>query len=207
MKNSILLFSFLTSCLSGIYAQKDNLKIGFVGGVGLSTFTNKLPNSSPNSVNNLLLGLNFGITAQKALKENLSVNVGLGLTQKGDKLKFDNFTIVHKNSYVNLPILLNYRVKKIYLETGPELGYLFDNRILFNNKKSPITLDNRKFDVSANIGLGFWLTQQSSISVRVSKGFFNTSEINLTDENGNFLSTNWVEKNLAFQTLLTYYLF
>jgi hypothetical protein len=199
-----ILFSLLIICFTRSYAQDESIRFGFFGGLNQSYFTNqpKTPEGFTPSVEIGLLGFHLGVIGQKTLSSHFSMNALFGASQKGTKFKPHNggFQI----SYINLATHARFDYKRFFIEAGPELGFLFDSKNIVGGKLVPmpsfVKFFDQKFDFLANAGIGAWITKTTSLSLRVSKGFLNTTkDINFTDENGFPIGTVSFYKNLTFQ--------
>jgi hypothetical protein len=199
-----ILFSLLIVCFTRSYAQKESIRFGFFGGLNQSYFTNQ-PRTldgfqQPEEIG--LLGIHLGVIGQKTLSSHFSTNVLFGASQKGTKFKPSSG---FQNTYLNLATHIRFDYKKFFVETGPEVGFLLDSKVLnqegkFVSLPSFIKIFDQKFDFLGNAGIGAWITKSTSLSLRVSKGFLNTiKEATLTDDNGAPIATGSFFKNLTYQ--------
>lgn len=112
-----------------------------------------------------------GIYAGAGVRIKFNEKAGVGFRilyfQKGSRMPLKNdgtdsaYYLLRLN-YVEVPLMFRYRLsKKLYLEAGPSLGYLFKS--YEEDENGPLNMKGRpfySFDFSAMMALGFHLTEQ-----------------------------------------------
>lgn len=118
------------------------------------------------------LGPHLGIFVERSFGERWSLRTEFLFTIKGAKnyVDIDNITDPFKSSfyYIEVPLLLSYRIKKFQLEAGPSFGVLL---YAFNNDKSGryVTTDRyNRLEWAAHLGLTYQIKQNLLIYSRYS---------------------------------------
>jgi hypothetical protein len=122
-----LLFAGLSFC----WAQAQTLRFGFKGGINYSNVAGNLQNEAGFSNK---ISFHGGIGTQvRLVGDLLSLNPELLYSQKGYNYLNQETTVngvEHENkakrnySYVDLPVLLQVKVRGFFVEAGPQIGYL-----------------------------------------------------------------------------------
>ena len=174
---SLILVGIFTS--SAQSNDSSDLEFGIKAGVNLSNLKNAggKPKIGP-------LG---GIFAEYRFTEKVSIRTEAMFSIQGTKKKGSFETV--KLNYVNfLPALVKfYPVKKISIEAGPYIGLLLSKK-----DDNPSTLDYRKMDFGAVLGLGYRVVDNVEIGLRYSYGMFDITK------------TIGEIKNRGFQLALSY---
>ncbi|MFD2910168.1 porin family protein [Flavobacterium ardleyense] len=105
----------------------------------------------------------------------------------------DRITVLkgrHNLEYLNIPLMLKYYVSdRFYIETGPQIGFLLSANqtakvtIIINDVEAGSTVLDREdvidrykaIDFGANLGVGFYFTDNISASLRYNLGLNNIS--------------------------------
>ncbi len=117
--------------------------------------------------------------------------------------QINNSKAVFRFNYVNIPILLGYKIDhKTFLTIGPEFGYLTSVHLVhLGNENLDVSSDYPpKFDFSLDIGLNYKLIKDLDIEARYNYGF---KTIYATDAIGNRYSDT-KGGNRVFQVGLNY---
>lgn len=117
-------------------------------------------------------GVNGGILVNSRLNKKASIDLGIVFTQKGARknqnVKNNDYTFFRVNlNYIEIPLLLNYKVNPNYFITlGPSLAYLInyteDTEAGNWNGVYPF----EKFEYGVNIGLGRKIKDNFLIEIR-----------------------------------------
>ncbi len=123
------------------------------------------------------LGLHGGILINSYFTDKLSLDLGIVFTQKGARKNQDpkngDYTFFRVNlNYIEIPLLLNYKLNKHYFLTiGPSLAYLInyteDTEVGNWNGVYPFN----DFEYAVNIGLGRDLYKNFLIEIRSGNSF------------------------------------
>ena len=120
-------------------------------------------------------GLFSGAIVQAKLTEKRFVRMEVLYSVKGSKfLAIPDYTSVGKSNfnYLNIPLLQGYRpIKNLSIVLGPEIGYLISAKSRHDSKEIDITEEYNKFDLAADLGLGYQITPLFGIEARYSYGF------------------------------------
>lgn len=157
----LVLISVFNSC----YSQK---KFGVFGGINFNYLTQGHFEGllSENS-----RAFHLGVLYQMSLNEKISFRPKLVFSQQGDRKKTEQSStfflnnLDYKLSYLNVPLELKFW-DKIYLITGPQIGYLI------NTKKMSADVGDVKSDIDLGFNLGGGFTiDDFFVEVSTYKGF------------------------------------
>lgn len=161
------------------------------------------------STTNYALNYHAGFITQIHLANKIGLDVELLYSKKGWKIPNDalNHYVRIDLTYLNLPILLNYKViEKLSVYAGPEFGYKINET---GNKAAPV-LEYEKFDFGLTFGASYTLSSKLGVDLRYVYGFKDLvkSQVIYTDQYGNPTSSGRIidGSNRAFM-LGVYYLF
>lgn len=123
------------------------------------------------------LGVTGGIILNTTLNKRASIDLGFTFSQKGSRKnqnqEKNDFTFYRVNlNYIEIPLLLNYKLNEKYFATlGPSLAYLInyteDTEIGNWNDVYPFN----KFEYGVNVGLGTTIKNKVDIEVRSANSF------------------------------------
>lgn len=138
------------------------------------------------STTNYALNYHAGLISQIHLTNKIGLDIELLYSRKGWKIPNDalNHNERVNLTYLNLPILLNYKViEKLSVYAGPEFGYKINET---GNKAAPI-LEYEKFDFGITFGARYTLYSKLGIDLRYVYGFKDLikSQVIYTDQYGN----------------------
>lgn len=72
--------------------------------------------------------------------------------------------------YLEIPVLFQYYIKKIYFEVGPGLGYMINYHEYLNGNSSPDLVNKYPFarsELSFNVGIGCILNEKWALGLRL----------------------------------------
>src|SRR5579863_8147636 len=109
-------FSFATA-----HAQ---LAFGVKAGANISNVT-----GSDATGTSALVGFNAGAYLKIPLPHNLSIQPELVYSGQGFKQTSGGITTTQHLNYLNIPILLKYSFAGVFIETGPQAGFLLNAKV------------------------------------------------------------------------------
>lgn len=104
-------FSFAT-----VHAQ---FAFGIKGGANISNV-----NGSDVSGTNSLVGFNAGVYLKLPVTRHLSIQPEVDYSGQGFKETSGGITTTQHENYINVPVLLKYHFMGVFVETGPQAGFL-----------------------------------------------------------------------------------
>ena len=164
-----------------------NAQIGLTYGLKVSSNYNPNPDL-PNR-----LGFSAGLIFNKKISDKFKIQTELTYTKYIAIKEFSNIegqiwgiivTSQYSRDYVvskkivQLPILAQYYfTNRIYMEGGPQLGYVIDGKLSYTQNDPDIiegativTKMKNQFDFGASLGLGYYITKSIGISTRYYTG-------------------------------------
>lgn len=176
-----------------IKSSVSQISFGVKGGLNLTkTVYNNLPiGFTSDNEPSWTSGLHIGVYGQVKLSENLSIIPELQFSQRGYKVTYA-VTKINSSvgiSYLELPILLSYRIKPIGIDFGPNISYRLS---------STLTDAYKDFDFGVEGGIRAYLTEKIFITARYYYGITEISEIIFFDFSGRTVGTV-TEHNRAIQ--------
>jgi hypothetical protein len=163
MKKLLLVTALAVFGFSNVNAQ--DIKFGVKGGFNLA-------NISGNNTSELetVTAFNFGVMSEISITKKFSFQPEI--LYSGQGYGYDKEVVAL--SYINVPLMAKYYVyKKLSLEAGPQVGYLF------NAKSEGIDVKDsfKKVDFGANLGLGYKLENGLNFGARYNFGLSNINNI------------------------------
>lgn len=157
-----ILFVILLSM--GCLSNAQEFRLGYIAGLTAT----QVDGDNLSGYNKI--GPHVGVFVDRALGEKFNMRAEFLFTIKGAKnyIDIDNITDPFKSSfyYIEVPFMLNYRIKKFQVEAGPSFGVLM---YAFNNDKTgkyvTTSLYNR-LDWEMNLGLSYQLKEHLFIYSR-----------------------------------------
>jgi len=199
MKKLVLVFLAGISFATAANAQ---FQFGVKGGVNFSNVNGDgLDGVSTSS----LTGFNAGVYFKLPLAHHLAIQPELVYSGQGFKISESGITATQHENYFNVPVLLKYTYAGLFLETGPQFGFLMSA----NEKVQGTSEDNKSgfnsSDIAWVFGVGFKIpTTPVSIDARYNLGISNIA--NNSDNSGGGSSSGSVH-NGVFQLGLMISLF
>lgn len=177
MKHSLLILSLLAGGATAAQAQTSNVHFGLKAGVNFSKYT------GPDAPNNALIstlyrtGLSGGVLAEVELSEHFAVQPELLYTLKGTKEIFINTATRYQSlGYLDIPVLLKFKIPHFFVEAGPQLGVLVHAKQTLESSATIETnnrSDFRTTDLGYAVGLGVQDTNGLLLGVRYNGGLTN----------------------------------
>jgi len=218
---SCLIFSISSTANGQSQGDTTNKKIKLSPRIGLTIANHKekIENGSTESGRKAILGFKAGVGITKSIKNNLSLESGLYLVQKGSKSseegisdgdEFFSYSDILRMLYIDVPILLRYRLNKedensFAFYGGVQPSFLLNAR---RNSKEANSQSNESvtdffkiFDAAASIGVGYLFNNGFGINAAYDYGFININKN--SDHNGlNYFKTY----NRVFKVSIIYQL-
>lgn len=235
MKNII----FTSLMLCSVLAFSQEIKFGAKVGLNISRLRGNYPTAQQvdvDEVNNMSkIGFHIGGFAEYSINGKFSIQPELLISTQGGILEFKgddyidqtylgtvSITQNNKLTYLNLPIMLKYKVlTKLSVEFGPQIGYLVSakNKLEFKDSQYPqenesveidllhdgsyisqgkiVQVQGRanRLDFGLNLGTSYDLTEKIFIQVRYNLGLSVLDKNSTAGANTN----SWNSKNSVFQ--------
>lgn len=168
MKKSVFLF-FLICMTIAANAQEQRFLAGVTAGLSSSQI------SGDELAGFNKTGFTGGLLLRTMFTKKWTTQFEMLFIQKGSKeaARVDSITGEYNYyrlqlNYLEIPILLQYRVKKFFFEAGPGIGYLINYKE--EDKTGDITSRRpfNKFEISFDLGFGICIKDQFGIGLRYS---------------------------------------
>ncbi|WP_400076217.1 porin family protein [Winogradskyella sp. R77965] len=158
----LLLVAIVTFGLSNSVSAQS-IDYGLKAGLNLANL-----NGADDASN--LTSFHVGGFAEIELSEKFSLQPELLYSRQGAKEQEDDVKI--KLDYLSIPIMAKYYVaEKFSLEFGPQMGFLINDKIVFDDSDAPdVETDGASFDLGLNIGVGLDVTSNLFTQLRYSYG-------------------------------------
>jgi hypothetical protein len=153
---------------------------GIKGGANISNV-----NGSDASGTNSLVGFNAGAYLKLPVTHHLSIQPEFDYSGEGFKVSSSGITETQHENYIDIPVLLKYHVAGVFIETGPQAGFLVSAKasaqgISENNKAS---FNSAEFAWVFGAGVKIPMTP-ISIDARYNFGLSNIVNNSQTSDNG-----------------------
>lgn len=174
MRVKVLLLAVFAFVAMNVNGQE--LKFGAKAGLNVSNFTGSDANTKSK------MGFHFGAFAQYGFSEALYLQPELLLSFEGGKDK-DNDNKVLSVTYLNVPVMVGYKIGSISIEAGPQIGFLlgakYDGESEIMGMKVKDQFKSTNF--SLNLGAGYAISENIGVGVRYCIGLANVSDNSGTD--------------------------
>ena len=172
----------------------------FKGGVIIGISSSQLSGDHLAGFNKI--GVVVGAFTSRAISEKINGKMELLYIQKGSKNPNPNFYHQYYLDYIEIPILLQYKVQhRILLEMGIQIGVLVNQKEEdFYGTEWNMLQEFNKTDIGLCIGLNYELNNNWSINSRFSNTFFLTPVRNHWNN-----VENWYNKG-QYNTVLSFVL-
>jgi hypothetical protein len=163
MKKIIYLFYFLPSVL---VAQKV-----FNAGIKIGLSTTQVAGDTYSGFHKA--GALGGLFVNAKINDKWSLQTELFFIQKGSKhnpkTETGDLTFYYLNlNYIEIPLLVNYKIKKFTFELGPAFGYLISTKEYNENQDLTGIWPFHKYEWSASVGCSYQLWKGVNINWRYS---------------------------------------
>jgi hypothetical protein len=135
------------------------------------------------------IGFNIGAFAEISLSDKLIFQPELLFSTQGAKFEESganaNATVSIKINYLNIPLMLKYGVTdKLFLEFGPQLGFLLSGKSKYESTyggetdsgEQDIKDSSKSFDFGLNFGASFDVAENIMIGARYNLGLSNIND-------------------------------
>jgi opacity protein-like surface antigen len=139
------------------------------------------------------IGFNVGAFAEISLSDKFIFQPELLFSTQGAKFEGSdaNATVSIKVNYLNIPLMLKYGVTdKLFLEFGPQLGFLLSGKSKFEvtyggetvSEEQDIKDSSKSFDFGLNFGASFDVAENIMIGARYNLGLSNINDDDRDDD-------------------------
>jgi hypothetical protein len=184
MKNVFLVIVLFALGFTNVNAQ--GIDVGIKGGLNFASISGDNTGDA-----DTVTSFHFGAVAELSLTDKFSFQPEL--LYSGQGYSVDDFTV--ELNYINVPLMAKYYLtESLSLEAGPQLGFLISAK----DESEDIKEFLNEVDFTANLGLGFKLSDTLNVAARYNLGL---SDIN------NRQDFNDKYKNGVFQISVGYNFF
>ncbi|HXB35007.1 MAG TPA: porin family protein [Puia sp.] len=174
-------FSFATS-----HAQ---FAFGIKGGANISNV-----NGSDVSGTNSLVGFNAGVFLKLPVASHLAIQPELYYSGQGFKETNSGVTTTQHENYINIPVLLKYHIMGVFVETGPQAGFLVSAKV----SQQGVSVDDKASFNSADFSWVFGAGVKIPMTPISLDARYNLGLSNIINNGGNS-SDNSTAHNGVFQ--------
>ena len=157
---SLSLFMFIANLL---FAQDPNtstqsttqqtrntpvVSFGIKGGINLANVESELYKSSKN-----VTGFHVGAFSQINLSSHFAIQPEVVYSMQGFESKLpSDYEVKARYGYINIPVMIQYKIRAVRIETGPQLGFLTNAEFEYNDGREDEIKDYLK---STDFSWGF----------------------------------------------------
>jgi hypothetical protein len=172
MKKHVFALLLLSIIASSLYAQK--MAVGIKGGLNIADVSNM-------NGDNRLSG-HIGLFLHSSLNRNWSVQPEILYSGQGQQFKVGNEELTLALSYIQIPVMFQYYpTSQLYLEFGPQLGFLLAANIKNDDNKAEVDDAYNKVDAGLGLGIGIKATRMLGFYARYNIGLADISDENTQD--------------------------
>ena len=143
--------------------QDEGIKIGIKGGLNVSTLMGDVKDVA------IRTSIHAGLVAEIIVNDKFSIQPELLYSGQGASATFEGGGR-YKLDYITLPVLAKFPIaKNLYLETGPQVGFLISGKYKDNDSNETIT-DTKAIDFGLNAGLNYELNNGVFFQARYNLG-------------------------------------
>jgi hypothetical protein len=189
-----LFFGLALLAGSFTFAQTNSSPVtfGVKGGMNVANLSNTEGSKSK-------IGFNAGAFANIPVAESFSVQPEVLFSTVGAKSETVNKNSLKFNlNYISVPVMLQYNVvPNLYLEAGPQFGFLVGSKLKDNNGSIKLDKNNFKgFDFGIGIGAGYYFSEALGITARYVAG---VSDIIKNNNDGKSVRNNVFQVGLSLR--------
>jgi hypothetical protein len=161
-------------------AAHAQFAFGIKGGANISNV-----NGSDVSGTNSLVGFNAGAYLKLPVTKHLTIQPEFDYSGQGFKVTNSGVTTTQHENYIDIPVLLKYHVAGVFIETGPQAGFLVSAKA----SQQGVSLDDKASYNSAEFswvfGAGVKIPMTPiSLDARYNFGLSNIFSSSQTPDNG-----------------------
>ena len=143
--------------------QDEGIKIGIKGGLNVSNLMGDVKDVA------IRTSIHAGIVAEIIVNDKFSIQPELLYSGQGASATFEGGGR-YKLDYITLPVLAKFPIaKNLYLETGPQVGFLISAKYKDNDSNETIP-DTKAIDFGLNAGLNYELNNGVFFQARYNLG-------------------------------------
>jgi len=189
-----LFFGLALLAGSFTFAQTNSSPVtfGVKGGMNVANLSNTEGSKSK-------IGFNAGAFANIPVAESFSVQPEVLFSTVGAKSETVNKNSLKFNlNYISVPVMLQYNVvPDLYLEAGPQFGFLVGSKLKDNNGSVKLDKNTLKgFDFGIGIGAGYYFSEALGITARYVAG---VSDIIKNNNDGKSVRNNVFQVGLSLR--------
>jgi opacity protein-like surface antigen len=161
MKKYVLALAMF--CALAISSQAQDISVGLKGGLNISDV------SGVNGDNRL--SGHLGVFVNGKLNSKWSIQPELLYSGQGQQFMYQNREWTLALNYLQIPVMFQYHpIEKLYLEFGPQLGFLLAANNKDDGDKIEVDGDFKKIDFGLGFGLGIHATRNLGFYARYNLG-------------------------------------
>ena len=168
---AIAVLTFNISVAQEDTSSDEGISFGVKAGVNFTNIYTSVSNGETGNIGNAKTGFHIGAVAEIMLNRRFALQAELLFSAQGTELTgfLDSGNTISLN-YINVPLMAKfYVVKGLFIEAGPQIGFLVSSEY-----KSSEDFDPNSIDFGANFGLGYKLKNGLNFSARFNQGFSDT---------------------------------
>jgi hypothetical protein len=171
VKKQLLTLALLASAATAAQAQTQRVHFGLKAGGCFAKFGG----GGVLDASRLRAGLSGGALAEVTLTEHWAVQPELLYTAKGSKILYGgNVDSYQRLGYLEVPVMVKYKIPHFFVEAGPQLGVLLHANYELNDVGGTTETQNKDLfrgtDLGYALGLGVQDTNGLLLGVRYNGG-------------------------------------
>ncbi|MBC6613120.1 PorT family protein [Hymenobacter sp. BT507] len=147
--------------VSSAYAQ--DIRLGVKAGLSLTSFVGDDAIGTRYKP-----GFHGGGLLELSLDKNLSVQPELLVSMKGSR--YENTNLRYNITYLDVPVMLKYKLDGLFLEVGPQFGFRSDSELKTNSASIKWKNHTRDVDLGYAVGLGYETPKGALVGLRYNGG-------------------------------------
>jgi hypothetical protein len=175
MKKIILGFAFIAAVAS-VSAQDaaSGAKFGIKAGANFSNINYKTDGEDESL--DTKVGFHVGGFVNVPLGSTFAFQPEVVFSQEGAKQEFMGEDVKLNLSYINVPLLLQYRASGFIAETGPQLGFLIGAKAKADDEDEDVKDQFESFNFGWGVGVGYQLASGFGFGARYNFGLSNIAK-------------------------------
>lgn len=113
-------------------------------------------------------GFHGGAMLELGLGDDLFVQPELLVSMKG--ARYENSNLRYNITYLDVPVMLKYKLDGLFLEVGPQFGFRADSELRTNSASIKWKNNTRDLDVGYALGLGYETPKGALVGLRYNGG-------------------------------------
>jgi hypothetical protein len=176
MKKHIVALCLCLLTAAAVKAQK--MSFGLKGGLNISDVSNI-------NGDNRLSG-HLGLYFNSRLNAQWSIQPELLYSGQGQQYRALGNEYTLALNYIQIPLMFQFRpVKQVYLEVGPQLGFLIAANVKDDGDKEEVDGAYKKADFGLNFGAGFMVTSKLGFYGRYNVGLADINDVSALSDRHN----------------------